>query len=125
MRLRFLSADKQKQERARLVGALLFFIGGRLVYNGVESDELFFLGVLLLVWYGMSRVAYRKNREKPLHILQEIFCFLLFFFISVFCGIISHNLSNWATSEVGIYIDLTIIVIFLVLLFFRSGSDRS
>ena len=125
MRLRFLSPDKQKHERARLVGTILFFIGGMLMYNGVETEELFFLGVMLLVWYSISWLAYRNTPEKPLHIIQEIFYFLLFFAISVVCGVIATNLPNWITYEgLGVFINLVIIILFLVLLFFRGGSSK-
>ena len=125
MRLRFLSPDKQKHERAKLVGTTLFFIGGMLVYNGVETEELFFVGVMLLVWSGMSWLAYRNTPEKPLHIIQEVLCFLLFFGISVVCGVIAANLPNWVTYEgLSILINLMIIVLFLLLLFFRGGSSK-
>lgn len=125
MRLRFLSPDKHKHHIARLVGAILFFVGGTLLFIGVESEDIFLYGLLLLVWYGMSWVAYRKNPDKPLHIIQEIFCFLLFSGISVILGVIAVYLPKWIThAGLGILIDFVLIVLFLVLLFARGGSSK-
>ena len=123
MQLKFLSPNKQKHEIARLVGAILFFLGGTLLFIGVETEDIFLFGVMLLVWYGMSWLAYRKNPDKPLHKIQEFFYFLIFCLISVIFGVLSVYLPKWITHVgLGILIDLLLIVLFLMFLFSRSSS---
>lgn len=126
MRLRFLSPNKQKQEIARTVGTILFFVGGMLVMSDYETEDLFLFGVLLLVWYGMSRFVYRKNPEKPTHLILQVFYFLLFIVLSVICGIGTAYLPKLITHEIlGVLINLAVMVLFLILLFYRGRSSKS
>lgn len=126
MRLRFLSPDKQKQESARVVGAILFFVGGMLVMSGYKTEDLFLFGVLLLVWYGMSWFAYRKNSEKPMRLILQVFYFLLFIVFSVICGIGTAYFPTLITYEtLGLLINLVVMILFLILLFYRGRSSKS
>ena len=126
MRLKFLSPDPHKQEIARRVGAILFFVGGMLFMSGYETEDLFLFGVLMLIWYSMSWLKYRNNPKKSTHWLQQFFYFLLFLAISVICGVIRVYLPNWVAHEIlGILINLFVMLIFLFLLFYRGGSSKS
>ncbi len=62
MKFRFLSTNKRRQRTARDFGAILLLIG-ILIRNSHGATDLKYLGILLLVWSGLSWLA-RRNQEN-------------------------------------------------------------
>ncbi|MDE0468076.1 MAG: hypothetical protein OYL97_13565 [Candidatus Poribacteria bacterium] len=124
--MRFLSPNKQKQETARFAGGIVSFVGAMLVMSGYRTEDLFLVGALLLIWYGMSWFVYRTDPEKITHWLQQLWYFLLFLVFSVLCGVIAAYLPGWIAHEIaGILINLVVFFSFPILLFCRGGSSKS
>ncbi len=119
--MRFLSPDKQKQETVRIVGLIIFFIASMLLMSGYATNDLLFIGTMLLVWYSMSWFIYRKNPEKIIRGSQQLWHFLIFLVFAFICGIATSYFSDFILHDIfGNIIYWIVILFFLVLLFYRK-----
>ena len=80
MKFKFLSVKKRRQRTARNFGAMLLLIG-ILIRNSHGAIDLKYLGILLLVWSGLSWLARRSQETSGKELATAIHLIALIVFI--------------------------------------------
>lgn len=116
MTIRFLSPHKKSQNTAKKIGAILFFIGFSLLMEGAGTHDIVLVGVMMMIWSGMSWLAYRKTDES--HFLVQLFCFLMFLACFVAIVLISIEVPGWVSDPTAnLFASLIVCIIFLIAIF--------
>ena len=91
MKFRFLSAKKRRQRTARDFGAILLLTGLAL-WRLRGSEDLLLVGLLFVIWSGMSWFAYRDDPNKHISVWWQIGSLVSFIVLAGVCTAFVGNL---------------------------------
>ncbi len=85
MKFRFLSAKKRRQRTARDFGAILL-LTGLLLWRLRGAEDLLLVGLLFVIWSGMSSFAYRRDPHKQISFWWQIGSLISFIVLIGICA---------------------------------------
>lgn len=89
-----------------------------MLIDGLGSQDITLLGMLMLIWSCVSRFAYRKNPDKPIAWIQSLWYSIVFVISIIACSVFIAYFPNMiANGILNPYITILVMILFLIFLF--------
>ena len=100
MKFRFLSAKKRRQRTGRDFGAILLLTGLAL-WRLRGAEDLLLVGLLFIIWSGMSWFAYQGDSNKQISVWWQIAALIGFIVLVGICTVLVGMLVSFRHTLLG------------------------